>query len=84
MFGPDEDGAITEPPAKTSEMMYDSDKTVSIPNLLLKLKLKLKLKITPKILLKLNPLNLKLKLKIVSTPELSMNVKNVMQNLAIK
>ena len=51
----------------------------------LKLDPKLNLKLTPKILLKLNPaLNPKLKPKIIYTPELSLNVKNVMQNLKTK
>ena len=77
----DEDGARTEAPAesealaKTIERIYMIRMvTLSMPNLLLK--------ITLKILLKLNPaLNLILKPKIVSTPELSLNVKNVKQNL---
>ena len=31
MFGPDDDAAITEPPAKTMEMMYDSDEDFIYP-----------------------------------------------------
>ena len=38
---------------------------------------------TPKFLLNLK-LNLNLNLKVISTPEISLNVKNVMQNLKIK
>ena len=51
----------------------------------LRLKLRVYLKITPKKLLKLNPSRkIKLKLMIVSTAELSLNVKNAMQNFEIK
>ena len=60
-------------------------KNIISPDLKLKLNPKLNLKLTPKILLKLNPaLNPKLKPKIIYTPELSLNVKNVMQNFKIK
>ena len=45
MFGSDDDGAITETPAKTMEMMYNSDEDFIYRKLSTKTKLKLKLKI---------------------------------------
>ena len=84
-FGSDDDGAITEPPAKTMEMMYDSDEDFICPKPTTKTKTETKSKDNTKDILKLNPsLNLKLKLKIVSTLELSLNLTKVMQNLKME
>ena len=83
--GSDDDGAITEPPAKTMEMMYDSDEDFIYPEPSTKTKAETKTKENTKDIFKTKPsLNLKLKLKIVSTLELSLNVKKATKNLKIK
>ena len=82
MYGSDDDGAITEPPAKTMEMIYDSDEDFINSKLSTKTITDTKTKDYTKDIFKTKPsLNLKLKPKKASTLELSVNVKNVMQNL---